>query len=144
MQKFRMDEISFYVNLRKNYKHFPLQITWPDTTLRSCWNTHEASICVALLFVGPCIIVQFIKKNPTRCNNVSTFYYSIFIWSSTCFGRHTTHHQEPKAALPDNVHQLHVQRPSMYEKPEAASAALGSWWWAVCRPKHVELLINME
>ena len=23
--------------------------------------------------------VQFIKKNPTRCNNVSEFYYSIFI-----------------------------------------------------------------
>jgi hypothetical protein len=27
------------------------------------------------------------------------FYYSIFIWSSTCFGRHTVHHQEPKTAL---------------------------------------------
>jgi len=30
------------------------------------------------------------------------------------------------------------------KKPEAASAALGPWWWAVCRPKHVELHINME
>ena len=50
-------------------------------------------------FVVPCIIVQFIKKNPTRCNNVSKFYYSIFIWSSKCFGRHTAHHQEPKTAL---------------------------------------------
>jgi len=39
------------------------------------------------------------EKNPTRCNNVSNFYYSIFIWSSTCFGRHTAHHQEPKTAL---------------------------------------------
>jgi len=29
-----------------------------------------------LMFVDPCIIVQFIKKNPTRCNNVSKFYYS--------------------------------------------------------------------
>jgi len=27
------------------------------------------------------------------------FYYSIIIWSSTCFGRHTAHHQEPKTAL---------------------------------------------
>jgi len=63
-----------------------------------------------------CIIVQFIKKNPARCNNVSKFCYSIFIWSSTCFGQHTAHHQEPKTALaasglsqyvPDNVHQLH-------------------------------------
>jgi len=42
---------------------------------------------------------KFIKRNPTRCNNVSKFYYSIFIWSSTCFGRHTAHHQEPKTAL---------------------------------------------
>jgi hypothetical protein len=46
--------------------------------------------------------------------------------------------------VPDNVHQLHVQQPSKYEKPEAASAVLGFWWWAVCRPKHVELHINME
>jgi hypothetical protein len=52
-----------------------------------------------LMFVDPCIIVQFIKKNPTRCNNVSKFYYSIFIWSSTCFERHTAHHQKPKTAL---------------------------------------------
>jgi hypothetical protein len=64
-------------------------------------------------------------------------YYSIFIWSSTCFGWHAAHHQEPKTALtasgffirgrlldvvrhsitvPDNVHQLHVQQPSTYEK----------------------------
>jgi hypothetical protein len=42
------------------------------------------------------VIMLFIKKNPTRCINVSNFYYSIFIWSSTCFGRHTAHHQKPK------------------------------------------------
>ena len=51
------------------------------------------------MFVDLCIIVQFINKNPTRCNNVSKFVYSIFIWSSTCFGRHTAHHQVPKTAL---------------------------------------------
>ena len=28
--------------------------------------------------------------------------------------------------VPDNVHQLHVQQPSTYEKPEAISAVLGS------------------
>jgi hypothetical protein len=28
--------------------------------------------------------------------------------------------------VPDNVHQLHVQQPSTYEKPKAASAVLGS------------------
>ena len=134
-------------------------------------------------------INKFITKNPTRCNNVSKFYYYIFIWSSTCFRRHTAHHQEPKTALaasgfsyvescwtcswwtlsgtlwlttstnytcnnlhrityqhtvPDNVHQLHIQQPSTYAKPDAASAVLGSWWWAVCRLKHVKLHTNME
>jgi hypothetical protein len=88
------------------------------------------------------IFPQFIKKNPTRCNNVSRFYYSVFIWSSTCFGRHTAHHQVPKTALeasgfacvegwwtrrlwtlsgtvpvPDNVHQLHIHQPSTHAKP---------------------------
>jgi len=47
-------------------------------------------------------------------------------------------------AVPDNVHQLHVQQPSMYEKPEAASAVLGSSRWAVFCPKHIELHIIME
>jgi hypothetical protein len=48
---------------------------------------------------GTCSIVQYIKENPTRCNNVSNFYCSMFIWSSTCLGWHITHHQEPKTAL---------------------------------------------
>jgi len=52
-----------------------------------------------LMFMDPCIVIQFIKRNPTRCNNVSKLYYSMFIWSSTRFGRHTAHHQEPKTAL---------------------------------------------
>jgi hypothetical protein len=28
--------------------------------------------------------------------------------------------------VPDNIHQLHVQQPFMYAKPEAANAVLGS------------------
>jgi hypothetical protein len=32
----------------------------------------------------------------------------------------------PSHTLPDSVHQLHVQQPSTYAKPEAASAVLGS------------------
>jgi len=116
--------------------------------LKLCSWTHT-KYCLSMMFVNPCIIVQFIKKNPTRCNNVSKFY-SIFMWSSTCFGRHTAHHQEPKTALAASSFSyvedcwMWIQQPSTYEKPEAASAVLGSWWWAVCRPKHVELHINME
>jgi hypothetical protein len=37
-------------------------------------------------------------ENPTRCYSVSEFYFT-FIRSSTCFGRHAAHHQEPKTAL---------------------------------------------
>jgi hypothetical protein len=51
----------------------------------------------------------------------------------------------PKTLLDaDSVQQLHIQQPSTYAKPEAASAVLGSWWWAVCYPKHVELHIKYE
>jgi len=39
---------------------------------------------------------------------------------------------------------LNVQQPFMYAKPEAASAVLSSWWWAVCLPKYVEPHFNME
>jgi hypothetical protein len=55
-------------------------------------ENHKINSTPNLTFMHPCIIVQFIKENPTRWKNVSKFYYSIFIWSSTCFGRH-----------PDNV-----------------------------------------
>jgi hypothetical protein len=85
------------------------------------------------------------KKNPTRCNSVSNFFYSLLIRNSACFGRDNARHQEPKTALAafgfsnvegcwtcgwwtlsGTVHQPHIQQPSMYEKPEAASAVLGS------------------
>jgi len=36
-------------------------------------------------------------ENP-RYNSVSKFYF-IFIWSPTCFGLHTAHHQEPKTTV---------------------------------------------
>jgi len=88
-------------------------------------------------------------------------YYSVFIWSSTCFGRHIAHHQEPKTALAASgfaymegcwtcscwtLSGRAWQRPTTFHvcKPEAASAVLGSWWWAVCRLKHVELHINTD
>ena len=74
------------------------------------------------------VLLYFIKNNPTRCNNVSKFLLFHIYMKFNMFGRHTTHHQEPKTALaasgfscvecclvdavrhtvPDNVHQLHT------------------------------------
>jgi hypothetical protein len=51
------------------------------------------------MFVDPCIIVQFIKKIQQDATMYQNFYYSIFIWSLTCFGWHTAYHQESKTAL---------------------------------------------
>jgi hypothetical protein len=73
---------------------------WQQPWSNSALNCHFHKIILChLIFVEPCITVKFIKRNQRRCNNVSKFYYSLFIWSSTCFGRHTAHHQEPKTAL---------------------------------------------
>ena len=56
----------------------------------------SAKTDIKMILITDCTIH---KEIPTRCNNVSKFYYSILIRSSTCFGRHTAHHQEPKTAL---------------------------------------------
>ena len=118
------------------------------------------------MFVDPCIVVQFLQWKPQQ--NVTVYQNLIipcFKWSSTCFGRHTASHQEPKLhTQPLVLHtwkvvgravvgrcqvayatwQLHVRQPSTYAKPEAACAVLGSWWWTVCRPKHVELYLKIR
>ena len=96
---------------------------------------------------------------------IKMFIIPYFKWSSTCFGLHTAHHQEPKIAhaasgfayvegcrtcscwtLSGSVRYLTTSDsctsdnlPQYYTKPEAACAGLGFWWWAVCRPKHVDL-----
>jgi len=61
-------------------------------TYKKCWKW---SWCV----VDPCIIVQFLQW---KIQQVATVYQNFIIpyfkWSSTCFGRHTAHHQEPKTA----------------------------------------------
>jgi hypothetical protein len=49
-----------------------------------------------LMFVDHSTVHTEKSNKMQRC--IKT-YYSILIWSSTCFGRHTAHHQEPKTAL---------------------------------------------
>jgi len=103
------------------------------------------------MFVEPCIIVQFIKKNPTRCNNVSNFFIILYLYETQHVSGYTPpiirslklHWQRlvfqrwkvvgrvvggrcQAQYVPDNIHQLHVQQPFTYKKPEVASAVLGS------------------
>ena len=60
--------------------------------VEGCWT------CSWWTFSGTCCVYISRIENPTRCHSVSKFYF-IFIWSSTCFRRHTAHHQEPKTVL---------------------------------------------
>jgi hypothetical protein len=45
---------------------------------------------------SPCISHTEIANKMRQCIKI---YYSMLMWSSTCFGRHTAHHQELKTAL---------------------------------------------
>jgi hypothetical protein len=99
-----------------------------------------------------------------KSNNVSKFYYSLLIWNSTCFGRYTAHYQEPKTALAASGFSYvegwwtcswwtlsgtlcpPTTRLTTFQvwKTRGCQCSFGFWWWAVFRPKHVELHINME
>ena len=88
---------------------------------------------------------------------VIEFIIPKFIEGSTCFERHTAHHQEHQTVFAASGLYTHVvtgrcqgwvgnewQRPvtTWVYKPEAAYTVWCSWWWAVCRSKHVEPSIN--
>jgi hypothetical protein len=119
----------------------------------------RGSLILETRFIFQGIIHTEIANKMQQCIKI---YYAMLIWSSTCFGRHTAHHQKLKTALAssgfayvkgfwtlsllDAVSVQQTQRPTTFHvwNPEAASAVLSSWWRAVCRPKYVELHINME
>jgi len=81
-----------------------LQGSYTEAKERSPMDNKEDN----LMFVDPCIIVQFIQKNPTRCNSVSKFdmYMSyrsfvlkiqltvthdiITVWTAVCYVYHVT------------------------------------------------------
>jgi hypothetical protein len=70
--------------------------------------SYDSRICnclANLMFVDLCIIVKNIKKKSTRRNSVSELYYSIFIRSSTCFGRQRyCAWQRPPTTRPTTFH----------------------------------------
>jgi hypothetical protein len=86
-------------------------------------------------------------QDPKTGIAASDFVYVESCWTCSCWtlsGTVILDAVRKSYTLPDSVQQLHLQQPSTYAKPEAASAVLGSWWWAVCRPKHVELHIYVK
>ena len=45
------------------------------------------------------LVTTYTSRNSKRKSNKMQHFYFILKWSSTCFGRHTAHYQEPKTAL---------------------------------------------
>jgi len=131
------------VSQRKFWQSFSSHVTsWREMKFDVRGSVHNS------------IIHTGIANKMQQCIKI---YYSMLIWSSTCFGWHTAHHQDPKTAQAASGFAYvkgcwtlsassnhNVQQPFTYAKPEAASAVLSSWWRAGCRPKHVGLHINME
>jgi hypothetical protein len=80
-----------------------------DLNLECIWCVcNQSSNC--FMFVDRCIIVQFLRwKTQQDATVYQSFISPYFKWSSTCFGWHTAHHQEPKTA----------------------QAVLSSWWWTL-------------
>ena len=97
----------------------------------------KKQIFSTLMFVDPCIIAQFIQKNPTRCNSVSKFitpylYEAQHVSGNTPpFIRSLKLHWQPlvcvRGRLLDVVVARRPQRPTTFHacKSEAASTVLG-------------------
>ena len=93
------------------------------------------------------------QKQPKRWNLVIEFIIPKFIEGSIWFERHTSNHQELQTVFAASGLFTHVMTgrcPGWVEtafitcvyKPETANTVWSSWWWAVCRSKHVEPSIN--
>jgi len=68
-----------------------------------------------------------------------------FIEGSTCFEQHTAHHQEPQTVFAASGLYTHVVTGcclGWVGTVQAVNAVWSSWWWAVCRWKHVKPSIN--
>ena len=57
-------------------------------------NVRQTLRNMNFMFMDPCIVIQISQKEPKRCNRIVEFIIPKFLNCSTCFGRHTAHHQE--------------------------------------------------
>jgi hypothetical protein len=92
------------------------------------------NICSAIIRLGVHGSVHRNINLIERTNKIQLFIEFIipmFFNCSTCFGRHTAHHEELKncnCSLWFYIQFLQF---------------LSSWWWVACRSKHVEQLRNI-
>ena len=92
--------------------------------------------------MDPCIIEKFMKKNPTRCNNVSKLYkFNPYLYKAQHVSSDTPpiirslklhwqplifHTWKVVGRVVGGRCQAQCAQPYTHEKPEAASAVLGS------------------
>ena len=105
-----------------------------------------------VIFIDPCIVDDSVEitNKMQPCNSIC---FSKVYWRLNMF---RAAHRSPSGAL-NCICSLWVgngsmdpfptqpwQRPvtSWVYTPEAANTVYSSWWWAVCRSKHVEPSIN--
>jgi len=112
------------------------------------------NVSLILIFIDPCIVVLIVEitNKMQLCNRI---YYSNVYWRLNMF---RAPHRSSSGALNcicslwftycNKVKDL-LPYFSMYtfyliavRKPEAANTVRSSWWWKVCRSKHVEASIN--
>ena len=68
---------------------------------------------------------EIVEHAPPQLPNLIPYYITISLYILMYVGRVVGGRCQAHI-VPDNVHQLHVQQPPTYKKPEAASAVLGS------------------
>ena len=78
--------------------------TWASAAVeRDAKNIHPKiflwKMSQGLFTVDINTFISFHTEKSNKMQQCIKIYYSIFIGSSTCSGRHTAHHQEPKTAL---------------------------------------------
>jgi hypothetical protein len=66
-------------------------------------------------------MVEFIKKKSNKMQQCIKIIIFPYLYEAQHVSGDVVSH-----TVPDNVHHLHVQQPLTYEKPEGASAVLGS------------------
>ena len=90
-----------------------------------------------LIFMDPCIVV-WIRRNNQQDAPCNRIYYSKIYWRLNMF----------RAAFCSSSGERVPTQPGQrliatcVYKPKAANTVSSSWWWAVCRSKHVEPSIN--